>query len=179
MESSQNKRATQERPKTRSEPALKSRKVRESTILNILLFLSVVSLVAGWLIMNSVSTLGHTDFSGGSRVNVYANSLLGFGIMMAAIIVFSASISYRFTTSIERGTFIFLEVTGLFLLAFGLWIISCGTVNAWVDIPYGAQSYVSIDPTSFLFGLLFTGPGILAVTYGLVQIRKWFAKSIE
>ncbi len=155
------------------------KKMKQSRATYILLVLSLFSFVVGWCTMNSVSVLGHKDFSGGTNVYLYRNSPLGSSIMMAAVIIFSASISYRFTTSIKRGTFIFLEITGLFLLAFGLWIISCGTVNAWVDIPYGAQSYVSIDPTSFLFGLLFTGPGIFAVTYGLVQIRKWFAKSIE
>ena len=99
--------------------------------------------------------------------------------MLLAAILFSVGFACHWVKSTSRGAVIVLEVLGWFLLTFGVYVLAKGfTMISTQTTSFSGFSFPSIDPISWGFGLLFWFVGVLAITCGLIPMRKWFGGSI-
>lgn len=137
--------------------------------------------ILGWVIatLNPVSayTLDHLEFIPG--MTGYPYSPIGLGLMMSSIILLSVGVTCRWVKTLSRGEFIALEITGWSIMAFTLYLLVYGIRIVWVPVaPNSWQSFISIDPPSCIFILIFWFLGVFTITYGLAPLRRWFSKSI-
>jgi len=144
-----------------------------------LLFISPLLVLVGWILAVSGSVSGYESSLSSYGTVGYPFSPLGVAIMMVAAILFSVGIAYRWVKSTSRGAVIVLEVLGWFLLAFAVFVLAKGfTMISAQTTSVSGFSFPSINPAFWGFGLLFWFVGVLAITCGLVPMRKWFERSI-
>jgi len=145
-----------------------------------LLIASPFLILVGWLIANLNAVSGYSSISSGYEMMGYPYSPIGLAIMMCAIILLSAGISCRWVKSVSRGEFIILEVVGILLVIFALYVLVIGFSFVWVqETPYSWRSFISINPAYSSLGLLLWFSGVFTMTCGLAPFRKWFSKSIS
>jgi hypothetical protein len=143
-----------------------------------LLFLSPLLILTGWFFAVSGAVNGYETASSFEVVG-YPLSPLGLGIMMVAAVLLSVGITCRWVKSMSRGAIIVLEVLGWFLLILGAYTFASGLSMISVgQTPYSVSSFPSISPDFWGFGLIPWFTGVLAITCGLVPLRKWFGRDI-
>jgi hypothetical protein len=144
-----------------------------------LLIASPFLILVGWLVSNLNALSGYSSISSGYELMGYPYSPIGLAIMMCAIILLSVGISYRWVKSVSRGEFIILEIVGVFLVIFGLFVLISGFSYVWVQqTPYSWHSFISINPAYSSLGLLLWFAGVFTITCGLAPLSKWFSKNI-
>ena len=146
-----------------------------------LLIASPFLLLFGWFLSNftpvNAYTNDHLQFIPG--MTGYPYSSIGLGIMMCSIVLLSVGITSRWVKTLSRGEFIALEVTGWPIIMFTLYILVNGIRIVWVPVASNSwQSFISVDPASCVFIMLFWSIGVFIITYGLAPLNKWFSKSI-
>jgi hypothetical protein len=144
-----------------------------------LLLISPLLILIGWFLAVSGSVSGYENTLSSYGTVGYPYSPIGLAIMMSAAILLSVGISYRWVKSISRGAVIVLEVLGWFLLMFAVYVLAQGFSMIFVQsTEFSGYSFPSISPTFWGFGLLPWFVSVLAITCGLVPLRKWFGRSI-
>jgi hypothetical protein len=144
-----------------------------------LLIASPFLILVGWLVTNLNAASGYSSISSGYEVMGYPYSPIGLVVMMCAIILLSVGISGRWVKSVSRGEFIVLEVVGISLVIFALYVLVIGFSYVWVQqTPYSWHGFISINPAYSSLGLLLWFAGVFTTACGLTPLRKWFSKSV-